>query len=253
MNALEGHFSNPEVFRDSLISLFLVYENKKSSTNIWLRKNPQFSSYCVPESVMAELESRLAVLSRMIPESALINADLLWETLFYESKKSAIVLISNLDNIYENAFFQRVQKWLTVELEDTLIKDLIASVEFKPDLLQSNQWLNLIKTWLNSRDRQEVKLGLQALNRTLSHEYHNLPMVFSVLAPLINNSHLVIQKELISVIRSLIQLSEAETASFLIMTGELFPEEEILKFLRKCLPLFDPYYQKEIRGALASR
>ena len=96
LNALEAHFSNPEMFRDSLISLFLVYENKKSSTNIWLRKNSQFSTYNVPESVMSELESRLEVLARLNPDSALINADNLWKIPYYEPKKAAIELISNL-------------------------------------------------------------------------------------------------------------------------------------------------------------
>lgn len=252
MNALEAHFSDPEMFRDSLISLFLVYENKKSSTNIWLRKNSQFSSYNTPESVMAELESRIALLSRIKPDSALINADSLWIIPFYEPKKTAIALISNLADTYEREFFKRVQQWLSVELEEILIKDLIASVESKPDLLKSKQWLDYIKKWLNSRELQEVRLGLNMLNRTLSHEYHNLPMIFSVLAHLVNKPQLAIQKELISVIQALIQLSEAETASFLIMTGELFPEEETLKFLRKCLPLFDIFFQKEIRGVLGA-
>jgi hypothetical protein len=252
LNALEAHFSDPEMFRDSLTSLFLVYENKKSITNIWLRKNTQFSTYNVPESVIAELESKIAVLARLKPESALTNADILWKIPFYEPKKTAIALISNLEDTYDKEFIQRAFQWLTVELEEILVKDLIASVESKPDLLQSKQWLDFINNWLISREIIEIKLGLQVLFRTLSHGYHNLPMIFSILAPLINKPHLTIQKELVSVIQELIQLSEAETASFLIMTGELYPDEENLKFLRKCIPLFDSFYQKEIRGTLGS-
>jgi len=252
VNALDVHFNDPELFPDYLISLFQMYENKKVSTNSWLRKNSQLSFYYVPESVMAELESRIAVLSRMKPDSALINADILWEFPYYELKKTAIMLISNLDEGHEKYFFQRVQLWLSVDLEDILIKDLMATVESKSNFLQSKQWLDLIKTWLDSKDTNVVKLGLQAINRTLSHEYHNLPVVFSALAPLIHNPQLVIQKELINVIQALILLSEAETASFLIMVGELFPEKEVLKFIRKCLPLFDNFYQNEIRSALGA-
>jgi len=54
----------------------------------------------------------------------------------------------------------------------------------------------------------------------------------------------------LNIIQELILLSEAETASFLIMTGKLFPDDENLKFLRKCIPLFDDFFQKEIRSAL---
>ena len=201
---------------------------------------------------MSELESRLEVLARLNPESALINADNLWKIPYNEPKKAAIELISNLTDTYDHEFLQRIQSWLSVELEETLIKALMAAVETKSDLMQSKQWLDFNKKWLESREPQDIKLGLNLLNRTLSHGYHNLPMIFSVLSPLINKPQLAIQKDLLNVIRELIILSEAETASFLIMTGKLYPDDENYKFLRKCIPLFDSFFQKEIRGALSN-
>ena len=167
-------------------------------------------------------------------------------------KKAAIALISNLADLYDNEFLQRIQNWLSVELDASLIKALVAAVETRSGLLQDKQWLDFIKKWLNSREIQDIKLGLQLLNRTLSHGYHNLPLIFSVLTPLINKPSFTIQKDLVTVIQELIILSEAETASFLIMSGKLFPDAENLKFLRKCIPLFDSFFQKEIRGALSS-
>lgn len=199
---------------------------------------------------MSELESRIAVLSRKMPDAALVNADILWKHPFHELKKTAIVMISNLDNQYENNFFQKVKSWMTVDLEEVLTKDLLASIESKPELSQSKKWLDIIKSWLDSNDTQTVKLGLQSLKRTLLHTYQNLPAIFSILTPLLRKPQLTIQKELTGVIQSLIQLSEAETASFLIMTGELFPDEDVLKYVRKCLPLFDTYFQVEIRRVL---
>jgi hypothetical protein len=139
-----------------------------------------------------------------------------------------------------------------VELEKTLIKALVAAAETRSGLLQDKQWLDFIKKWLNSRDLQDMKLGLQLLNRTLSHGYHNLPLIFSVLTPLIDKPPFAIQKDLINVIQELILLSEAETASFLIMSGKLFPDPENLKFLRKCILHFDVFFQKEIREALTN-
>jgi len=252
LNALEAHFGNPEVFLDSLISLFQVYENKTATTNIWPRKNAQSSTYNVPNSVMAELESRLEVLARLNPQAAQINADKLWAIPYYEPKKAAIALISNLTDLYNNEFLQRIQKWLSAGLEVSLIKALVAAVETRKDLLQDKQWLDFIKKWLDSRELQDIKLGLQLLNRTLTHGYHNLPMIFSILTPLINKPPFAIQKDLMNVIQELIVLSEAETASFLIMSGKLFPESENLKFLRKCILLFDPFFQNEIREAFSN-
>ena len=251
LNALEAHFSNPEMFRNSLISLFVVYENKKASTNIWLRKISLFSTYNVPESVMSELESRLEVLARLNPDLALINADILWKIPYFEPKKAAIALISNLTDLYDNEFLQRIQNWLSVELEESLIKALVAAVETRSDLMQDKLWLGFINKWLNSKELQDIKLGLHLLNRTISHGYHNLPNIFSILTPLINKPPLSIQKDLVNLIQELILLSEAETASFLIMTGKLFPDDDNLKFLRKCVPLFDGFFQKEIRDSLS--
>lgn len=250
LNALAVHFKDPKVFRDSLTSLFLMYENKASTTNIWLRKNTQFSSYNVPESVMTELESRITILSRQMPEFALVNADNLWEMPYYESKKTAIALIANLEETYQNEFLCRVQSWISVDLEDVLIKDILAAIEKKPAILQNKQWLGMIKTWLDSNDTNLIKLGLKALNRTLSHKYQNLPDIFSVLTPIVHNPQKVVQKELMGVIQALILQSEAETASFLMMVGELYPNENVLLFLRKCLPQFDKFFQIELRSAL---
>ena len=252
LNALAAHFNDPKVFQASLTSLFLMYENKESTTNIWLRKSSRLTLYSVPESVMSELESRIAVLSRMMPESALVNADALWEMPFYESKITAITMVSNLEDTYQNEFFRRVQLWLSDNLEEVLIKDFLAVVEEKPAILHNQLWLDMIKSWLDSKDTNVIKLGLQALNRTLSHKYQNLPAIFSLLTPLVRNPQLVLQKELIGVIQALILLSEAETASFLMMVGELYPKDDVLIFLRKCLPLFDNFFQIEVRNALSA-
>ena len=92
----------------------------------------------------------------------MINADNLWKIPYYEPKKAAIELISNLTDPYDNEFLQRIQNWLSVELEESLIKALMAAVETKSDLMQSKQWLDFNKKWLNSRELQDIKLGLQS-------------------------------------------------------------------------------------------
>jgi hypothetical protein len=145
---------------------------------------------------MSELESRLELLARTNPDLALINADNLWKIPYFEPKKAAISLISNLTDLYDSEFLQRIQNWLSAELVASLIKALVAAVETRSGLLQDKQWLDFIKRWLNSRELQDIKLGLQLLNRTLSHGYHNLPMIFSVLTPLINKPPFTIQKDL---------------------------------------------------------
>jgi hypothetical protein len=247
LNALTTHFNDPVIFKKTLISLFLLYEKKDSTQANWRVSNSQLQIYNVPESVLTELESKLASLSRIFPSQALVNTDILWGIPFYEPKKIAIVMVSSLNDFYQTEFLQRINSWLLVGMDDVLIKDLLAAVEEKPAILQSKQWLDLIKTWLNCNDIANIKLGLQALDITLSRGYQNLPEIFSMLTPLICKPNLVIQKEIRSILQSLIVISPAETASFVMMVGELYPNDEVLLFLRKCIPLFDNFFQEELR------
>jgi hypothetical protein len=247
LNALTTHFNDPVIFKKTLLSLFLLYEKKDSAPGNWQRKNSRLQTYNIPESVMSELESKISGLSRIMPEQALFNADILWGIPYYEPKKIAIVMVSNLNDSFQNEFLQRINSWLLVGVDDDLIKDILATVEEKPAILKNKLWLDLIRTWLNSNDIANIKLGLQALDITLSRRYQNLPEIFSILTPLISKPQLVIQKEIRSILQSLIVISPAETASFVMMVRDLYPNDEVLLFLRKCIPLFDNFFQEELR------
>ena len=113
INSLLAHFNNAEEFRDSLTSFFRLYENKETSTNIWFKKSIQSISYNVPESVMTELCVKISIFSVTKPEFALVNADMLWGMPYYENKRIAIVLISNLGPAFQDSFLQRIHSWIS--------------------------------------------------------------------------------------------------------------------------------------------
>jgi hypothetical protein len=252
LNALAAHFNDPVIFKKTLISLFLLYEKKVLSSVSWSRNSSQLQSYNVPESVMTELESRIAGLSRIYPEQTLVNADILWDIPYYESRKIAIVMITSIGDEFQNEFLKRIQLWLSASEDEILKKDLLTAVEEKPAIMQNKQWLDLIKTWLNSSDVTKIKLGLLALNKTLGRDFQNLPEIFSLLTPLVSRPNLAIQKELTGILQTLISISPAETASFLMMVSELYSNDDVFLFLRKCLPLFDNFFQEEIRRSFSS-
>lgn len=252
LNALAVHFSEPELFQGAATSLFEMYENKRISTNQWSGRT-QLSFYGIPESVMAELETKFAALSREFPQEAIANADFLWTAPYYEPKKIAIVILSKLDAAYVNEFIKRIQSWISPALEDILVTDLISSINDKTEISHSKEWLLMVKTLLDSHEPKSVELGLISLKATLSQPFQNLPGIFSLVTPILQNPNRASQKELVDVIKALINQSEAETASFLLMIAEIYPGDNTLKTMRKFIPLFDKYYQNELRSTLSKK
>jgi hypothetical protein len=250
LNALKVHFPEPKIFLDAVTSLFVMYENKNNTTYRWQART-ELLFYGIPDSVMSELEVKVAALSREFPQEAITNADNLWSMPYYEHKRIAITILSKLDTSYNQALLLRLNSWISPALDEILITELFSAIDKKPEITQNDKWLSMVKSLLDSQDLKSKKLGLISLKASLSHKYHNLPGIFSLITPILLNSSNSLQKELMNVIEALIDQSETETASFILMIVEIYPSEPLLKNMRKFIPLFDKYYQNELRTALS--
>ena len=204
----------------------------------------------VPHSVLTELDSRLELLSKLQPKSALANADLLWATEFYEVKHSAISILAGLSSTQQNPVIERIRNWITHDLDQRLMIEILDAFKNQPDILLNDQWIDSLSQWLSGSDDDIRRIGLKAIQETIRMNYKNLPKIFKLLNPVFQNPRISYQKELVDVIRVLIERSEAETASFMIMTATLYPNKDVRAFVRKCLPMFDPFFQVEIRSHL---
>lgn len=205
----------------------------------------------IPPSVIVELDAKLVLTARQNPESALLNSDLLWATDIYELKRAAITLLAGLSGTYQEQVIERISRWINPEIGQRLMKEILTGFEKNSGILLNSEWVNSLAKWLSSNEDELQRLGLKAISHTIQMNYHNLPQVFNLLTPVIRNLHISIHKEMTEVVRALVNLSEAETASFLIMAGTLYPENEVRAFIRKCLPLFDPYFQSLIRSSFS--
>lgn len=250
INALLAHFEKSEDFCRSLSSLFLLYGDKRSSINAWMREDSSLNFFNVPGSVLAELDTRLSILSRENPKTAIVNADLLWNSNDYEIKKTAINIISNLDESHQSYVIKRIHEWINPDLDKILMRDILEAFENKPNILVNEDWVKSLGFWLTSSEDEIVRLGLKALTQTITMKYKNLPQIFNALMPVIRDPKIAIQKDLVDTLKALIVQSQAETASFLIMCGNLYQNEIVMAFIRKNLPLFDSFFQKEIKTAI---
>jgi len=250
LNAVANHFGQGDEFFNALKALLDYYGDHKLAVNQRLKEPSNMLRLHVPPSVLLEVNSRLQILAKGNPNSAIDTADQLWASNIYEIKSGAIAILSSLSSIFQDQVISRISVWISPQLDSQLLHEIQQGFEANPDILLNKEWIKTLSNWLAVEDDELKRMGLRALKHTIQLNFENLPQIFSLLTPIIQQPSLPIQKELLEVIKSLIQRSEAETASFLIMAGTLYPQNNILAFIRKCLPFFDSYFETEIRSAL---
>jgi len=251
INALISHYQDHKLFLKTLLLIFENYSEKKSSRNVWLRAKLNMPAWQVPLIVINELEAALEILARAHPQESITLADAMWGQPYYEPKKLAIFLLAKLEPPHQEEFIHRTEAWISAGVEEALIAEVIEQSSLRLEIITSPAWINLVKGWLNAEDKNLQKTGLGAVSKLVENEdFQNLPLVFDLLAPLLSQPRIATQKDLLGVIRMLIIRSQAETASFLISSAELSRTEEAFKFVRKCLPLFNDFFQEEIKKGL---
>ncbi len=250
INAVVIHFQDGKDFKKSLFSLLELYSDQKVAEKNWFKQQSTFEDMHVPHSVMVELEAQLELQSKLHPDAALANADTLWESDRFEAKRLAIVLLSGSAKTQQDHAIDRIRQWISPDLDQRLMKGILEAFNNQPDILLNKHWIDSLSNWLSTDDDELRRLGLKAINETIRMNYENLPQIFSLLTQVIQTPRISIQKELVDVILSLIDRSEPETASFLIMAGTLYQSKDVRAFIRKCIPMFDPFFQTEIRSSL---
>ena len=248
VNTLMTHYQDEGLFEKTLLLIFEKYTEKRSATNAWLRPDPGMPSYNLSPLVMNELENAFEALSKLHPAEAIRLADHIWQQPYYEPKRLAIILLASLPPENREAFFQRIEQWIPAGLQDCLISELIEHISILPRALSSERWIDLVRTWLYSDDKNLVKVGMRAVSKVVENpRFQNLPRVFDLLEPLYAQPRIDRQKNLTALTRTLIERSQPETAAFLISLVEIHQKANVSALVRKLMPLFDTYYQDEIR------
>ena len=248
VNALMAHYQDREYFRKTLLLLLEKYSEKKSATNTWLQDDHNIPAYRVPLIVMNELESALQILAKTHPQACIPLAETLWAQTHYEPRKLAIFLLAKLASPFQEQFVLHMRDWISADLDQNLIREIIEQSGRKPEIVTSSQWINLVRSWINSSENDLQRIGIRAVALLVEDRaFQNLPLVFELITPLYTQPNFAVQKNVMDLTRKLIERSQPETASFFISLAEVHREEPIYALIRKSLPLFDPLYQDEIR------
>jgi len=251
VNALMSHYGDEACFIKTLRLIFEQYTEKQNPTNAWMRIDPGIPAYFTSPVVMNELESALEVLAKTRPQACIPLAEAMWQMTQYEPKKLAVFLLAHLGGDYREEFIRHVRDWYTAGISEALVGEIIQQSSLRLEILSSREWLNLLESWLLSEDKRTQKIGLRAVQNMMDNRaFQNLPVVFTLITPLYSDPRITLQKDLTELTRKLAERSQPETASFLISMIELNQKDSVAALVRKLLPLFDPFYQAEIKQAV---
>ena len=252
INAIITQYGNSDMFTRSLISLLKSYSGSID------RSPSQFAAYSliprlnVPQVVLNQLDISLKHLASTYPSQTKIIIEKLWEQQYFEPKKIALILLSNLHAQEKDFYFEKIYIWVDADIEGPIIDVILENAIENKDIFSSKQWLALVEEWLYSKIIRLQKIGLMAITDLIDVDtYHNLPAIFHLIEPMLSKPHVSINKDLITLIHSLIKASQPETAAFLIHLSIMYPKPEVYALIRKCISFFDHYYASEVSKRLA--
>jgi hypothetical protein len=253
INAITLQYENSDLFVNSLIALLKSYSSEIDHSSTKISSYSIIPQMNVPMVVLNHLEISLKHLAKKFPDQTIIIASTIWEQRYFETKKIAIFLLSNLPAQENFAFFDRIDNWITEDIEQPILLEIFDNLNKSKILSQDPKWILLIETWLSSKIGRLNKIGLRALvNHLHSKPIKDLPSVFRIIEPLLSNPHISINNELLEMVKALITVSQAETAAYLIHLSIIYPKKETLSFIRKCLSMFDSYFASEIKNQIVN-
>ena len=252
INAIITQYENSEMFTRSLISLLKSYSDDIDYSSSQISAYSLIPRLNVPQIVLNQLEISLKHLALNYPSQTKLIIENLWGQRYFETKKIALILLSNLPSQENDFYFKKINIWVNADIEGPIIDVILENAIQNKDILESKQWLALIEEWLYSNINHLRKIGLTAIAGLIDADtYHNLPAIFHIAEPLLSKPHVSINKDLTVLIHSLIKASQPETAAFLIHLSIMYPEPEVHALIRKCIPFFDQYYASEVSKKLA--
>jgi len=222
IKALMNHFTEEDIFRDSLLSLLNIYSQKKRSQKLRFDRKFSVPSFQIPSIVLSELNSNFEQAARDYPNVSFKHSEVLGNMDFPETKLLAFTLLMALPSSYHDEVFERLPKIIHQDNAEELNEKFLDCLEENPAIMRLIQ----------------------------NKKFDYFPKIFRLLTPLFSEPKIEIRHALMEIVTAMISRTEPETASFLISIAKLHANDENRVFIRKCLPLFNTNLQDEIKDAL---
>ena len=213
---LAEKFDRPEKFVRELHALCDIYAERTRRPGQAGEPAPLLSTYKLPGPVLRQVLKETTPYLRSERQAALRLADALWAEPYLEFRLLAASVLGSISPQPVETLLERVQAWTKPSLDDRLLTALISDGLARVRAEDTALYLDLIKSWLESREVFSQRLGLRALLFLLkSSSFENMPLAMRLLAPVVRAAPSRLKPDLLDLIQALAQRSPRETAFFL--------------------------------------
>ena len=227
---LADRFGQPDEF------IRLLHETLDAYTNRTIRVSQKalrtsLPSYETPRPVLRQIEIVLTPLASSRPADAVKLAEALWGIRNYEVRLLAASLMGRIPPESALSLFSKLPDWMNQandrDIQQALLTDALTNLRCN----NLDAFLALLESWLKDSHHKTQSWGLQALIPLLqSAEFENLPGVFRILRPVIENAAPAIQIDLQACLTALESISQVERLTVPVFGGGSVPDCLILLF-----------------------
>ncbi len=234
--ALVEKFDQPALFLKDLREILDLYADRTLRANVSAPASV-LPAYRAPQAVLRQIEMELLPLVATFPAQAMTLTDALWKEGLLETR---LLAASLLGRIAPNTplLQERITAWVSHTRDASLRKSLLENSLNRLRREDPAEFLRLLEGWFLPATPKLWASGLQALLTLLQDpRYDNLPPVFDLFQPVLENASSSLQNELALVINALYRASPVETVYFLRKTIRGSLRADTILTLRRALPL----------------
>jgi predicted alpha/beta hydrolase family esterase len=249
-NRLADFFFLPDEFMKHLREMLEFYVNHTLRTKENIAPGSNLKTYRTPPAVLTQIENELRTVAEANPEFALDLADILWDEGALETRLLAAYLLGRIPP-QEERLLPRLTAW-TQQIRDADVRSALLSTSLTRMRKETpKQFLNLIREYLHPARVRTWSNGIQALLPMISEASNaNLPPIFDIVEPIIEEAPSTLQNDLTDLIVALYRASPSETTFLLknILTNA--QNQMTVVTMRRIAVSFPPPLQKELRDLL---
>lgn len=251
INGLIAHFHDPVGMRAALHNLLDKYANRAYRPGQTIKAQTLLPSYRVTPLVMRQLEIELGKTCKDQPDQALNVVEELWHDTYLEPRVLATQLLGAIPASHSHAVIQKIAGWAKPDENSRMLDALFQNGTVELRRSASLPLLSAVEQWIGSYRPEQQILGLRALVPLIQDPaFENLPPVYRMLGPLVQNISAPLQTDLQIAVEALARRSPVETVYFLRQSLSIAVGQGTARLIRRCIPLFDPAQQASLRSAL---
>lgn len=172
-------------------------------------------TFRAPLPILRQVDQDLAPLVDEYPERGLRLADALWEDGYVETRLLAAFALGHLPPLTPR-LIEHLTAWVAETREPTVRDALLTTGLTRLRREAPSRFLLLIAMWMDPAREAMWSFGVDGLMPLLAEEtFENLPPIFELVRPLIENAPTRLQNELTELLNALYRRSPTETVFYL--------------------------------------